>query len=138
MTLALTDYALTGVYAIYIAISVGVTIWVARTLHKNGRTFLVDAMHGNETLADSINHLLVVGFYLINLGFVSMFLRYGDTPHNLPNAALFLSTKVGIVLIVLGFMHFMNIAVFNKWRSASLLETRPAPVSPSERTNPAA
>lgn len=138
MTLGLTDYALTGVYAIYITISVAVTIWVARTLHKNGRAFLIDAMHHNETLADSINHLLVVGFYLINVGFVSMFLRYGDTPRNLPNAALFLTTKIGIVLIVLGCMHFLNIAVFSKWRSASLLEARPAPVSPAEHTTPAA
>ena len=59
----------TAVYHIaYLLISVAVTIWVARTLHKNGRIFLVDAFHGNEHLADSVNHLLVVGFYLVNVG----------------------------------------------------------------------
>jgi hypothetical protein len=55
-------------YLSYLAISIGLTIWVARTLHKNGRVFLVEAFHGNEELADSVNHLLVVGFYLINGG----------------------------------------------------------------------
>lgn len=135
---AFSDLQLTIVYGIYIAISVAVTVWVARTLHKNGRAFLVDAMHGNETLADSINHLLVVGFYLTNLGFVSMFLRHGDDPRSLPDAALFLTTKVGIVLIVLGIMHFVNIAVFNRWRNTSLLMHRDSPVAPSERTHPAA
>ena len=49
-------------YLAYLAISVALTVWVARTLHKNGRIFLVDSFHGNEKLADSINHLLVVGF----------------------------------------------------------------------------
>ena len=55
-------------YALYLAISIALTVWVAKTLHKNGRLFLVDAFHGNEPLADSINHLLLVGFYLINVG----------------------------------------------------------------------
>jgi hypothetical protein len=64
-------------YLVYLGISITLTIWVARTLHKNGRIFLVDVFHGNEPLADSVNHLLVVGFYLINLGFVSLALKLG-------------------------------------------------------------
>ena len=58
-------------YFAYLAISLGVTIWVARTLHKNGRIFLVDAFHGNTDLADSVNHLLVVGFFTLNGGLSS-------------------------------------------------------------------
>jgi|SRR6266545_645794 len=59
-------------YLVYLAISIALTVWVAQTLHKNGRVFLVDVFHGNEPLADSVNHLLVVGFYLIKLGYVSL------------------------------------------------------------------
>jgi hypothetical protein len=62
-------------YVAYLAISLAVTVWVARTLHRNGRIFLVDAFHGNAALADSVNHLLVVGFYLINFGYVTLALR---------------------------------------------------------------
>ena len=57
-------------YLIYLAISIALTVWVAQTLHKNGRIFLVDCFGGNEPMADSVNHLLLVGFYLINLGYV--------------------------------------------------------------------
>ena len=64
-------------YLTYLALSIGLTVWVAQTLHKNGRVFLVDVFHGNEALADSVNHLLVVGFYLINLGYVTLALRIG-------------------------------------------------------------
>ncbi len=49
-------------YAVYLVVSIAVTIWVARTLHANGRAFLVDAFHGEDKIADSVNHLLVVGF----------------------------------------------------------------------------
>src|ERR1041385_9244866 len=57
-----------------------------KTLHKNGRIFLVDSFLGNEGLADSVNHLLAVGFYLINIGFVTLALRYGDKATNAQTA----------------------------------------------------
>jgi len=100
----------------YLAISIAITVWVARTLHRNGRVFLVDCFHGNTELADSINHLLVVGFYLINVGFVSLALRFGVTA-GIPQEALeSLSTKIGLVLLVLGGMHFFNLAVLTTCR----------------------
>jgi hypothetical protein len=107
-------------YVIYLVVSVGITIWVARTMHKNGRVFLVDNFLGNEKLADSVNHLLVVGFYLINIGFVSLFLRYGGKATDVQEAIEFLSTKTGIVLVVLGVMHFLNLAIFTGARKRAL------------------
>src|ERR1041385_1925941 len=62
-------------YLAYLLVSVTLTIWVARTLHKRGAIYLVDAFHGNAELAASVNHLLVVGFYLINIGFVTLALK---------------------------------------------------------------
>src|SRR5678810_1321801 len=88
-------------YLIYLAISIALTIWVAKTLHKNGRIFLVDVFHGNEALADSVNHLLVVGSYLINFGYVSMALKLGYLINNAQEGIEALSVKVGMVLIVL-------------------------------------
>jgi hypothetical protein len=90
---------------------------VAHTLKKNGRLFLVDAFHGNEPLADSVNHLLVVGFYLLNLGFISYALT---TRENVPDARAaieLLSGKIGGVLAVLGAMHFFNLFLFSRMRA---------------------
>ena len=108
-------------YALYLAISIALTVWVAKTLHKNGRLFLVDAFHGNEPLADSINHLLLVGFYLINVGYVTLALKYGDKAANLQELLEALSTKIGAVLLILGGMHFFNLYVFSKMRKRALL-----------------
>src|SRR3954469_7714988 len=101
-------------YLVYLAISIVLTIWVARTLFKNGRIFLVDVFHGNEGLADSVNHLLVVGFYLINLGYVSLALRLGYDVESWRAAIEALSWKVGLVLLVLGGMHFFNLLIFTR------------------------
>ena len=85
-------------YLAYLLLSIALTIWVARTLNKNGRIFLVDSFIGNEPLADSVNHLLVVGFYLINFGYVTMALKSGDRPQDLQGVLETLSSKIGWVL----------------------------------------
>ena len=119
-------------YFVYLAVSIAVTIWVARTLHKNGRAFLVDAFHGQEVLADSINHLLVVGFYLINLGWIVMTLRTPLDLLTLRSAIELLSDKIGTVLFVLGLMHFFNLFLFSWYRRRAL--DRISTVPPIEPT----
>lgn len=123
---------LTITYIAYVVLSVGMTIWVARTLHKNGRIFLVDAFHGNEALADSVNHLLVVGFYLINLGYIALALATKQKVLDTAGVVELVSTKVGVVMLVLGGMHFINLAVFSKMRSRAMEERQAPPVKPDE------
>ena len=122
-----------GCYLTYLALSLAVTIWVAKTLHRNGRLFLVQAFQGDTGLADSVNHLLVVGFYLVNVGYVALALGTADTPVNLRQSIELVSNKLGVVLIVLGLMHFFNLFVFSRIRARSRartalqnLERRPA------------
>jgi hypothetical protein len=114
-----------GCYASYLLIGLTVTVWVARTLHKNGRVFLVEAFHGNAELADSVNHLLVVGFYLINLGYVTLALSTTANLSTLRSAIELVSDKIGVVLLVLGAMHFFNLFVFSRVRKRSRASSVP-------------
>ena len=101
-------------YLLYLGISIGVTVWVARTLSRNGRVFLVNGF-GEEAIADSVNHMLVVGFYLVNIGYVTLALKAGERPADVVEGIEFLSTKVGFVLVVLGAMHLFNVYVISRW-----------------------
>lgn len=105
-----------GLYFGYLIISILMTIWVARTLFHNGRVFLVKMFNGEEKLADSINHLLIVGFYLINIGYISLSLSTEQKPLDLAECIEVLTKKVGIVLLILGAMHFFNLFLFAKFR----------------------
>lgn len=125
-------------YLLYLGISIALNVWVARTLFKNGRIFLVDVFRGNADLADSVNHLLVVGFYLINLGYVALALKVGDEVASLQQTIEALSGKVGLVLLVLGLMHFFNLYVFSRMRRRSRLESTLPPVEPDACLAPAA
>ncbi|MEU9999420.1 hypothetical protein [Streptomyces sp. NPDC050848] len=125
-------------YIVYLLISVALTIWVARTLSRNGRIFLSDVLHGNEKLADAVNHLLVVGFYLVNFGFVALYLSQDEAV--MDARALFeaLSVKLGVVLLVLGVMHLGNVYVLNKIRRRGVMEREQVPpVPPQGWTGPA-
>jgi hypothetical protein len=95
-----------GVYAAYLAISIGLTVWVARVLSGTGETFLIRCFGQDEDLARSTNRLLVIGFYLINLGFIS--LRLGNWLPGHGSVVGELGTRIGVTLLVLGAMHFFN------------------------------
>jgi hypothetical protein len=111
-------------YFVYLVASLTTTIWVAQTLRQNGRSFLVDAFHGNRELADSVNHLLV-GFYLINVGYVTLALRTAAQVATVRNAIELVCDKLGLVLIVLGVMHFLNLYIFNRLRRRGQADLRP-------------
>ncbi|UEG52508.1 hypothetical protein LLH06_16240 [Mucilaginibacter daejeonensis] len=104
-------------YTFYLLVSIALTVWVAKVLFNNGRIFLVDIFHGNTPLADAVNRLLVVGFYLVNIGYISLVLKeYGailDTRELLE----ILSRKLGRIILILGGMHFLNLIVFFKLRN---------------------
>jgi hypothetical protein len=116
-------------YLTYLALSVVITVWVARTLSRNGLVFLVEAFGHDEKLATSVNHLLVVGFYLINLGYVALALRLSSRPGDTATAMEMLSGKVGLVLLVVGVMHFFNVFVIAKLgrRLSRFLQRREEP-----------
>ncbi|MFG2643216.1 hypothetical protein ACGFYP_19875 [Streptomyces sp. NPDC048370] len=119
-------------YIVYLLISVALTIWVARTLSRNGRIFLSDVLHGNEKLADAVNHLLVVGFYLVNFGFVALYLSQDEAVTDARALFEALSVKLGVVLLVLGVMHLGNVYVLNKIRRRGVMEREQVPPVPPQ------
>ncbi|MGK5632127.1 hypothetical protein [Streptomyces sp. URMC 123] len=126
-------------YVVYLLTSVGLTVWVARTLSRNGRVFLADVLHGNEKLAEAVNHLLVVGFYLVNLGFVALYLEDDATITTARGVFEALSQKLGVVLLVIGGMHLANVYALNKFRRRGMQERAPKPpVAPTAQVPPQA
>jgi hypothetical protein len=99
-------------YSFYLVITIALTIWVARTLFKNGKVFLIDIFHGNKELADSVNNLLLVGFYLINIGYAVYTLQVTNNIANVQQVIESLSLKIGLIILILGAMHFFNLYIF--------------------------
>jgi hypothetical protein len=98
-------------YSIYLPITILLTIWVARTLFKNGHVFLYEIFHQDNVLANSVNKLLLAGFYLINIGYAVYTLKIISIIDS-PQAVIeILSEKIGWIILVLGAMHFFNLFI---------------------------
>jgi hypothetical protein len=106
-------------YITYLPISIALTVWVARSLFRNGRVFLIEIFHNNTELADSVNKLLIVGFYLLNIGYATVSLQIAEKIEGWQRLIEVLSFKIGAIILILGAIHFLNLYVFFKLRARS-------------------
>ncbi|HVQ27587.1 MAG TPA: hypothetical protein VMV01_20520 [Planctomycetota bacterium] len=119
---------LVPVYATYATLSVVLTVWLARTLFRNGAVFLRAVFDGE--MADAVNRLLVVGFYLLNLGYACLLLKAHTGSATPIEAIETLAEKLGMLLLSLGVVHFFNLYLFQRIRRRAQLTTLPPPVAP--------
>lgn len=126
---------LLSVYLVYACASIGLTIWLARTLFKNGEVFLEDVFADNPRMAGAVNRLLVVGFYLLNLGYAFVTLRADREVSTHAEGIETLAVKLGSLLLVLGALHMCNLYLFHRIRRRSQIRLAPPPVWPQMHHN---
>lgn len=111
-------------YTLYIIASIVITVLVSRTLSKNGEVYLIDAFDNNDALASSVNHMLVVGSYLLNLGFVLLRMKTTAAIDSPEGIIVYLTSSLGFVLLVLGIAHFFNMFVIHHFREGQMKKRR--------------
>ena len=117
------------VYAVYAVIAVALTALLARTLFRNGTAFLHDVFEDRPGLADAVNRLLVVGFYMLNLGYALYLLR-ATRALGAFDAVQFLVNRLVLLFVSLAVIHFVIVAVFWKIRARREQRNLPHPVAP--------
>src|SRR5690349_4108937 len=120
-------------YLVYLVVSIALTVWVATTLSRNGLVFLEDVF-ADSRLARAVNQLLVMGFYLLNLGYVAFAMRSSATVEDTGGALEVFSMKIGLVLLVLGVLHFCNVYFLGRYRRTRMRgQQGQPPLPPSGR-----
>jgi hypothetical protein len=127
-----------GTYLLYLLISITLTVVVGTGVVRSGRALLLDVFGGNDALARAVSRLIVLGFYLLSLGFVTLTMRAGGQVTSATAGVQLLSVKVGEVLLVLGALHLLTMAAL--LRARRLAQARPTqnPFRPSGRWGAAA
>lgn len=100
-------------YLAYLAVSLPLTLWVGRALHRNGAPFLAAVMK-DRVVADSVNRLLVIGFYLAGLGGVALLLQVDGSLASPADVVRAVATKTGLVLLLLGGLHLVNLLFLHR------------------------
>jgi hypothetical protein len=124
-----SDRYVIAVYVIYSATSIGLVVWLARTLFRNGAVFLEDVFADKPQLAASVNRLLVIGFYLLNLGFALLILQARSAVDAL-SATEVLVHRLGTLLMSLGVLHLLNMFVFYRIRRRAEMGPVPPKAQP--------
>ena len=96
-------------YIVYLLVTVLVILRVGHILYKAGRPFVIKCMHGDVALADAINKMLLVGYYLFNTGYTVFVLRIWKAISSGRELAEALGEKIGLILLALGVMHMFNV-----------------------------
>lgn len=128
MNPAASPQHLAVMYLAYLAGSIGLTVWIARTLFKHGEVFLEDVFVHNPRMANAVNRLLVVGFYLLNLGYAFVTLQADRSEVTPVQAIETLALKLGALMIALGLLHFGNLYIFHRIRRRGQIRLAPPPV----------
>ena len=119
-----------GTYLLYLLISIGLTVLVGTGLARSGRAFLLDVFGGNDTLARAVSRLIVLGFYLLSLGFVTLTMRTGGDIGSARAGLQLLSVKVGEVLLVLGVLPLVALTALVRTRRRAQARALPEADSP--------
>ena len=118
------------IYVLYGMAAIGLTVWLAKTLFSNGAVFLEGVFKDNHELAEALNRLLVTGFYMLNLGYAFLIFKTNGRPVGAVESIELLVNKMGILLVSLGLIHFLNMIVFWRLRRGSDRRTPPALPTP--------
>lgn len=120
-----------GTYLLYLLISTGLTVVVGMGLARSGRAFLLDVFGGNDALAKAVSRLLVLGFYLLAMGFVTLTMRTGGDIASARAGLQLLSVKIGEVLLVLGVLPLVMLAALARTRRRAQAKEMPQASGPA-------
>lgn len=109
----------TTAYLIYLPVVIILTWYVAHTLFKHGKIFMLDIFRGREDIAIATNRLFELGFYLLNVGFVLLIMEVDEVIGSNQRLLEVLSTKLGFYSVYLGIMLFLNLYMFFRGRKIS-------------------
>lgn len=98
-------------YIIYLSITYLVTVHVGLSFYRNGRTYILSLFRGDAGLTDFVNKLLLVGYYLLNLGYAAVMIRFWDTITTWTELLTSICTMTGKIMLTLAVIHFINMSV---------------------------
>jgi hypothetical protein len=72
-------------------------------------------MPNNHELCTRINRLLLLGYYLMNLGFLAISLMLWDSILSIQQLFELLTFRIGLVLLSIAIMHYFNLFWLTKY-----------------------
>ncbi len=98
-------------YLIYLIITYLITVQVGLSFYRNGWVYLKDLLSEDETLAGTVNRILLTGYYLLNLGYAAIMIRFWEKVETWTALLSSICAMTGKIMLTLAVIHFINMAV---------------------------
>ena len=110
-------------YIIYLPIISFIMIQIGWQFYKNGEVFLLSLFNNNKPLVKSINNLLLIGYYLTNIGYAIVSISYWEKVDSIFTMFNSLSATLGKIILLLALMHYNNIFWLKHLNKSKLLNS---------------
>ena len=104
------NYNLIG-YGVFTLIIVFIIVVVGKICYKNGNIFVASLIPDHLALCQQINKILLVGYYLVNIGYASMTLASGEHIISLARLVEVIAFKTAVIVCILSVLHYLNIFI---------------------------
>ncbi|SHJ02936.1 hypothetical protein [Flavobacterium terrae] len=112
--MTLVNYNILG-YIIFLSIITFIIVVVGKICYRNGNIYVSELIPEHAELCHQINKTLLVGYYLVNIGYSSMTLIYWKDILTIQQLIETISVKTSIIAFILCFLHYSNIYILTNY-----------------------
>ena len=95
-------------YCIYLILTVFVIAFVGKLFYRNGRIFILGLMKDDAVTTDYFNNILLVAYYLFNIGYAFVKLHFWQRIGNPEMLISSISNNMSVLIFILASTHYMN------------------------------
>ena len=95
-------------YIIYLILTSFMIVFVGRLFYENGRGFILTLMKEDATTTDHLNNILLVAYYLFNIGYTFVKLRFWQKIENLEMLISSIANNMSVLIFILATTHYIN------------------------------
>lgn len=110
----MNSYNLIG-YSIYLIVTGFIILRVGKICYNNGTVFVENLIPGHHDLCIQINKILLVGYYLTNLGYAATTLISWTKIESLVVLITTVSSKIAFIILALAILHYINIYILTNY-----------------------
>lgn len=98
-------------YIIYLAMMVFIIVYVGKRFFTHGRIFIHSFFPANPSLADQLNKTLLIAYYLFNIGYAFIQLKYWEKVNTIQILFSTIAIKMATLIMILAITHYFNMTV---------------------------
>ncbi|VXA95633.1 conserved membrane hypothetical protein [Flavobacterium sp. 9AF] len=102
-------------YLIYFSTTFLIIIKVGKICYDNGNIYVSQLIPNHQELCHKINKMLLIGYYLTNIGYCARTIISWQKIETLKNLIEIIASKSAIIIISIAIMHYINIFLLTKY-----------------------